>query len=295
VVGFPSGSWRVDVHWHGAVGIWGLFVPKPRDHQSREPLHRFWIGFGVADPNQHSSLSITVEINPPHEGENRRTAGVFLRDELGRLYVGHTGRVGGGRPGIGQPAFRDFAQNLPWQKIETPQGPRDVVHFGPLQESAQLLEGIARYVHTVARFKDSVASRVTGFDLWSVVFSPVLDRVKKRAGSLRNMKRFQKCGIEGWLKVEVVAALGERVRAIRGKGPDMLLSDGTELELKAATDLNLIYILSGLEYGAPCLFLGDGDRNESFPTNDLDDFEVIGCEVFSDGTGQWIVGLLNPR
>jgi hypothetical protein len=45
-----------------------------------------------------------------------------------------------------------------------------------------------------------------GFDLRSVVFTTVLERMKKRAGSLRNMKRFKKCGIEGWLKVEVVAA-----------------------------------------------------------------------------------------
>ena len=188
----------------------------------------------------------------------------------------------------------NLPRNLPWQQIETPQGPRDVVGFGPLQDPALLLEGLARYVHTVARFKDGVASRAMGFDLRSVVFTPVLERMKKRAGSLRNMKRFKKCGIEGWLKAEVVAALGEIVQEVRGKGADMLLSDGTELELKAATDLNLIYILNGLDYGVPCLFLGDGTRYKSFPTSDHDDFEVIGCEVFSDGAGQWIVGLLSP-
>ena len=228
VVGFQSGSFKVDVHWHGSAGIWGAFRRQPQDPQSKKLLDIFGNSFGVADPNQQSSLSITVEINPPHEGENRRTAGVFLRDELGRLYVGHTGRVGSGRPGIGQPAFREFAQDLPWQQIETPQGPRDVVGFGPLQDPALLLEGLARYVHTVARFKDGVASRAMGFDLRSVVFTPVLERMKKRAGSLRNMKRFKKCGIEGWLKVEVVAALGEIVQEVRGKGADMLLSDGKQ-------------------------------------------------------------------
>lgn len=201
VVGFQSGSLPVDVHWHGSAGIWGLFVGRPWDHQSGKPLDRFWCGFGVADPNQHSSLSITVEINPPHEGENPRTAGVFLRDELGRLYVGHGGRVGGGRPGIGQRAFREFAQDLTWQEIATPKGRlRDVVVFGPFQDAALLLDGLARYVHTVARFKDSY--------LRSVVFTPVLARVKMRAESLREVKRFPRTGIEGWLKVEVVAALG---------------------------------------------------------------------------------------
>jgi hypothetical protein len=293
VIGFQSGSLPVDVHWHGSAGIWGLFVRRPWDHQSGKPLDRFWCGFGLADPNQHSSLSITVEINPPHEGENPRTAGVFLRDELGRLYVGHGGRVGGGRPGIGQRAFREFAQDLTWQEIATPQGRlRDFVVFGPFQDPALLLDGLARYVHTVARFKDSY--------LRSVVFTPVLARVKMRAESLREVKRFPRTGIEGWLKVEVVAALGrERVRKLCNDGPDLLLNDGTDagtrLELKAATDFNRTYILEPLTtYDVPCLFLVDGSRYKSFPTSDHDDFEVIGYEVFSDGEGQWVVGLVSP-
>jgi hypothetical protein len=155
VVGFPSGSWRVDVHWHGSVGIWGVFVRQPRDHQSRKPLDRFWNSFGVADPNQHSSLSITVEINPPHEGENPRTAGVYLRDELSRLYVGHTGRLGG--RGFKQAEFRKFAQaqGFEWQEI----GLRKFVVLGPFQDSALLLDKFAGYVHRVAQFKASVATR----------------------------------------------------------------------------------------------------------------------------------------
>jgi hypothetical protein len=159
VVGFRGGSLRVDVHWHGSAPIWGLFVSPPRDYPSGRLVDRFWCGFGVADPNQHSSLSITVEINPPHEGENRRTAGVFLRDESGRLYVGHTGRLGG--RGFEQAEFRKFAQaqGFEWQEIATPKGSREVVVFGPLQDPALLRDGLARYVRTVARFKDSVTSR----------------------------------------------------------------------------------------------------------------------------------------
>jgi hypothetical protein len=295
VVGFQNGSLPVDVHWHGSAEIWGLFIRLPWDHQSGKPLDRFWCGFGVADPNRYSSLSITVEINPPHEGENPRTAGVFLRDELGRLYVGHGGRVGGGRPGIGQRAFREFARHLAWQEIATPKGRfRDVVVFGPFQDPALLLDGLARYVHTVARFKDGY--------LRSVVFAPVLARMKMRADSLREVKRFERCGIEGWFKVEVVAALGEKVLAICNKGPDLWLNGGTDagtrLELKAATDFNRNYLIQPLKkekYGAPCLFLGDGTGRNGFPTSDHDDFEVIGCEVFSDGAGLWVVGLVGPR
>jgi hypothetical protein len=179
---------------------------------------------------------------------------------------------------------------------------RDVVVFGPFQDSALLLDGVARYVHTMARFKDGVATRrrAMGLDLRSVVFAPVLARMKKRAGDLRNVKWFPRTGIEAWLKVQVVAALGERVRKLCNEGLDLLLDDGTDagtgLELKAATDFNRAYFLEPLtKYGIPCLFLGDGSRHERFPTSDHDDFEVIGYEVFSDGEGQWVVGLVNPR
>jgi hypothetical protein len=51
------------------------------------------------------SLTITVEINPPHEGEDRPVAGLFARDAENRIYLAHTGKVGGGRTGRGSNAF----------------------------------------------------------------------------------------------------------------------------------------------------------------------------------------------
>jgi hypothetical protein len=98
---------------------------------------------------------MTVEINPPHEGI-RRTAGVFLRDELEGLYVGHDGTVRG-RPGISRRAFREFAQDLEWKEIKTPNGLREVVVFGPFQ-GRELLSKLARYVRTVAEFRNRVAA-----------------------------------------------------------------------------------------------------------------------------------------
>jgi hypothetical protein len=152
VVGFPGGSVRVPVvHWHRSARIWGLFVRQSNEYPSGTPRPKFWNGFGVADPNQDSSLGITVEINPPHEGENRSLHGVFVRDELG-LYVGHDGIFA--RRGTSFREFaRKFAQDLVWEEITTPNGRRrEVVVFGPFQERG-LLSKLARYVHKVAEFK----------------------------------------------------------------------------------------------------------------------------------------------
>ena len=154
-LGWPGGSVQADVYWHEAAGIWGVFRETPPN-----PRHtggnRFWNCFGVSEPRSDAILSITVEINPPHRGENRKTAGVFLRDGEGRYHVGHSGRVGGGGPGVGLKAFRRYADGLPWQKIRTPNGARKIVAFGPL-ENGRMFEMLGLFVHTVAKFKDSVA------------------------------------------------------------------------------------------------------------------------------------------
>jgi hypothetical protein len=151
-VGWQGGSVQVDVHWHRPAGIWGVFQKQPPDQG--KGAARFWNCFGIADPGKDTMLSITVEMNPPHEGEDRRTAGVFLRDEAGRLYVGHSGKVGGGRPGIGQQAFREFSPQLAWKEIGTPKGIREIVVFGPLQ-AGKLPGMLSPFVRTVAKFKET--------------------------------------------------------------------------------------------------------------------------------------------
>ena len=106
-------------------------------------------------------LNITVEINPPHEDENHRTGGVFLRDEEGRLYVAHSGKIGGGRRGVGLRSFREFSNRLPWQEITTPKGSREVIIFGPL-DAGGFPDMLAQFVHTVAEFKDAIIKTPTG-------------------------------------------------------------------------------------------------------------------------------------
>ena len=156
-VGWSGGTTQADVCWHEENRVWGVLRAAP-PQPKRKGGDRFWNCFGISEPRPGASLNITVEINPPHSGENRRTAGVFLRDQRGRVYVGHSGRVGGGRRGIGLQAFREFSDHLAWQWIVTPRGARKIVVFGPLEDGA-LMERLAPFVNTVAEFKDSVARR----------------------------------------------------------------------------------------------------------------------------------------
>ncbi len=133
-------------------------------------------------------------------------------------------------------------------------------------------------------------------DLKTDILIPVAKRIRERADSLRVVKRFPRSGIEGWLKVEAVAALGDKVKKLQNKGPDLVLQDDLTLELKGATDLNPSWIKGGaLKYNAPCLFLGDGRQPERIAALRADGtIELIGYEVFSDGNSEWVVGIISP-
>jgi hypothetical protein len=108
-VGYQGGDADVNVYWRPDVGVWGVFEAWPL----RQPT-RYWNAFGVEDPTGVSSLSITCEINPPLAGASRVTAGAFAREsEIGSLLLLHSGRIGGGRPGINMDLFwRHWPPNL---------------------------------------------------------------------------------------------------------------------------------------------------------------------------------------
>lgn len=134
-------------------------------------------------------------------------------------------------------------------------------------------------------------------DLKYDIFKPVAARIRQRAESLRKVKRFPKTGIEGWFKVEITVALDEKIRSLQNKGPDIMLDDGTEIELKAATDFHKGFVLDPIrKYGVPCLFLGDGTNSDKLTkiANSYD-LEIVGHEVINDGENDWLIGLVKPQ
>jgi hypothetical protein len=105
-IGFQGYSFRAEVYYSRKLNIWYYF---------RTESNRYWNAFGIGHPA--SQVSIAVEINIPFKGIDRRIAGVFVKDEDGRVWLGHNGRIGGGRRGIGPKAF--------WEEYR---GDRVIVH-----------------------------------------------------------------------------------------------------------------------------------------------------------------------
>ena len=134
-------------------------------------------------------------------------------------------------------------------------------------------------------------------DLLEDILNPVTSRILDKRDSLKDVKRLVSAGLEGWFKVEIVAALKDKVRELQNRGPCLLLEDHTEIEIKAGIDFNPEYIIAGsLKYNCPCIFLGDADNHKQIAALTSNRrIRIVGYKMFNDGTSDWIIGMIHPQ
>lgn len=97
-IGFQSGSIVETVHSDLDNGIWCSIADDLLDGT------RFWNPFGIGVPTEKEHISPIVEINIP-ACLDRRVGGVFLKDPDNNIYLGHRGKIGGGKLGVGKNTF----------------------------------------------------------------------------------------------------------------------------------------------------------------------------------------------
>ncbi len=148
-IGYQGGGGTYTVYWHPRCRFWAAV----------EPYHkgRHWCVYGTADPTAQVSLPIVCEINPLVDRVNRRCAGVFLRDGAGETYLAHTGKIGGGRPGIGKDAFTRFMRDATWRWVDWPDGKATQAIVVGRIDADDFLTQIVAFVGQVERFKEQVA------------------------------------------------------------------------------------------------------------------------------------------
>jgi hypothetical protein len=123
-------------------------------------MNQSWNPFGdlggaYRDPQ--ATLPMQCQINFPHEGINRRVGGLFARDRNGRVYVTHSGKLGGGRVNIGKSGFHDFLAGqhprIDWADIDWGAGaPSRHIVVGDV-ESVRFRANVGRFVQTCAEYK----------------------------------------------------------------------------------------------------------------------------------------------
>lgn len=154
-IGFPGGQQQGDVRWLEDDGYW-CSVADPELHAQS---NRYWSAFGtVSRSDAKDPLTITAEINPPKEGVNRRCAGILAEDSSGAQYLLHSGKIGGGKPGIGRSAFLSYLESPNLHDVAWPDGQvTQAILIGRIDRTA-LRGQVGEFIRTVAAFKSGSAA-----------------------------------------------------------------------------------------------------------------------------------------
>jgi hypothetical protein len=149
-VGYPGGKYETSKlransdMWHCRQVVRDVEIP------------RFWNAFGVtSDLATNRSNHIKVEINSPLVGASGRIGGMFAR-ETGKGYaLLHSGKIGGGRLGIGK---KEFIASFDEPSVSVfdaarPKVPRLAFIVARLADPSAI-SAITNFVLAVARFKD---------------------------------------------------------------------------------------------------------------------------------------------
>lgn len=144
-----GGELRTTIHWARDDGFWWAVEPR----HARDALV---LGHAPDPPSRRES--ITCEINLPRAGADRKVAGIIIEDEAGALYLGHSGRMGGARPGQSMEGFREFLADGVWRTIRWPDGEEsEALIVAPL-DSPRLARLLGRFVDAVRRYKAADAA-----------------------------------------------------------------------------------------------------------------------------------------
>ncbi len=139
-----GGELRTTIHWARDDRFWWAFEPR----RERDAL---LLGHAPDAPTRRES--ITCEINLPRAGADRKVAGIVAADEAGALYLAHSGRMGGSRPGQRKSGFRDFLADGVWRRLAWPDGEEtEALVVAPL-DSPRLTRLLGQFVEAVRRFK----------------------------------------------------------------------------------------------------------------------------------------------
>lgn len=140
-IGNRRGQGEVDVCYVERLGLW---------HTTERIDNRWTNGFGLEDPATVPMLTVVAWINAAFDGSRRTGAGAFFRDADGHTWIAHSGRLGGGKKGVGRTAFLDGFSGA----VQSVEG-CDYVVIGRI-DAADFLDQLAAFVRAVQAFKIGV-------------------------------------------------------------------------------------------------------------------------------------------
>lgn len=155
-VGNPSSTSICEVHVHRDLGFWVVLDECSNDTQT-------WNVFGRIDERLDTTnlpLEHVCQINFAYEGASDYVGGLFARSRAGQYLVTHSGRLGGGHPGVGKVPFLAFLARedpdlVPVEIVREDAKPTWRLVIGDL-DAPNFRERIAHFVHLADSFKRAV-------------------------------------------------------------------------------------------------------------------------------------------
>lgn len=130
------------MHFLSAHDIW---VTSEQRH------NRNWNVFGVGYPFGPYAVTPSIQINLAFGPGDPSLIGVFGVDDQGRRWVGHTGRLGGGKTGVTIAAFVAYYPRSETVQIDGTQ--REVIVLGCIEEPDALVAAIADIAKAARSFR----------------------------------------------------------------------------------------------------------------------------------------------
>jgi len=121
--------------------------------------NRYRNALGPGDPVGRRGLWPSVQLNLALAPGSARPQARFLRDERERIWVAHSGTLGGRQHGISRAAFVQLLGGS--QRVTIDERQEDLVILGTFAEPIGLLDEIARLTHTAHEFRSALAAGVS--------------------------------------------------------------------------------------------------------------------------------------
>jgi hypothetical protein len=118
--------------------------------------NRYRNALGPGDPRDRRDLWPSVQLNLPLAPGSSRPHARFLRDGSDRIWIAHSGQLGGRQAGISRAAFIALLGGARTVAIDDRH--EDVVMLGTFAEPDALLVEIARLAHTAEHFRSALAA-----------------------------------------------------------------------------------------------------------------------------------------
>ncbi|MDB4963567.1 MAG: hypothetical protein JWP01_3566 [Myxococcales bacterium] len=123
---------------------------------AHELPNRYRNAFGPGDPVGRRNLWPSIQLNLALAPGSSRPRARFVRDREDRIWVAHSGTLGGRQAGVSRTGFLELLGGA--QRVTIDDTTEELVILGTFAEPASLLSQLARITHSASQYRDALAA-----------------------------------------------------------------------------------------------------------------------------------------